>query len=100
MFYRVQRACDQVSETSRKQLREEMTLEFDTERSALIAKYEKERNSLRSVLFEKKKQIWGQFSNNPEYWDSWVRLDFNGQSHYYSHVESVSLPNHNFPGQA
>ena len=55
MFYRVQRACDQVSETSRKQLREEMTLEFDTERSALIAKYEKERNSLRSVLFEKKK---------------------------------------------
>ena len=46
-FYRVQRACDQVSETSRTQLREEMTLHFDTERSALIAKYEKERNALR-----------------------------------------------------
>ncbi|KAL3884693.1 hypothetical protein ACJMK2_024805 [Sinanodonta woodiana] len=47
---RVQRACEQVSETSREQLRQELTLEFDVERSRIINRYENECSKLRQEL--------------------------------------------------
>ena len=44
---RAHRASEQVAETTKHKLREELTLLFDAERSDIISKYEMECNKLR-----------------------------------------------------
>ncbi|WAR30209.1 CE152-like protein [Mya arenaria] len=47
---RAHRASEQVSETSRRKLQQELTIQFDGERSSIIARYEEELNNIREEL--------------------------------------------------
>ncbi|XP_045184514.2 trichohyalin-like isoform X1 [Mercenaria mercenaria] len=54
---RAHRASEQVAETTRNKLRQELTLLFDAERSDIIAKYEKECSNLREELQAAQEEI-------------------------------------------